>query len=143
MARWTIEQLQAAATKNPIRYAAAYQSCIQDVRKDNQSVKKYSKYRNVKTNVDNQTFDSKKEANRYSDLNLLASAGIITDLQCQVRFPLNVGDNQICVYTADFVYVQKGVEVVEDVKSPATKTRVYLLKKRLMKAIHGIDILET
>jgi hypothetical protein len=32
--------------------------------------------------------------------------------------------------------------VVEDVKSKPTMTRDYLLKKRLMKALHGITIVE-
>ena len=38
---------------------------------------KPSKYRNVKTVVDNLTFDSQKEANRYVELKLLQAAGEI------------------------------------------------------------------
>lgn len=32
--------------------------------------------------------------------------------------------------------------VVEDVKSPATRTRTYLDKRKLMREIHGIEVKE-
>ena len=44
---------------------------------------------------------------------------------------------------ADFVYVQNGQVVIEDVKSEATKKLpVYRLKIHLMKHIHGLDVNE-
>ena len=39
-----------------------------------------SKYNSKKTVVDGQTFDSKKEANRYQELVLLEKAGVIKNL---------------------------------------------------------------
>ena len=107
---------------------------------------KKSKYRNVRTTVDGIVFDSKKEAARYSELKLLEGAGIITNLQLQVKFIL-----QNTTYIADFVYYiantslgGKGWEyVVEDVKSAITKKNpLYRLKKKMMLSMHGIEIKE-
>ena len=44
-------------------------------------------------------------------------------------------------YVADFVYVEGGREVVEDVKG--YRTAEYKRKRRLMKKIYGVDIRET
>ena len=38
--------------------------------------------------------------------------------------------------------VATSILMVEDVKSPATKTAVYRLKKKLVKALYGIEIIE-
>jgi hypothetical protein len=38
--------------------------------------------------------------------------------------------------------VATGEQVTEDVKSKATKTAVYQLKKKLVKALYGVDIVE-
>ena len=43
-------------------------------------------------------------------------------------------------YIADFVYEENGVEVVVDAKG--YKTEVYKLKKKMMRALLGIDIKE-
>lgn len=104
-----------------------------------------SKYRNVKTTVDGIVFDSKQEAEGYSLLRLLARAGKVRDLQTKVpacKFPLVVNNQLICHYVADFVYydVDRQTKVVADTKG--YRTREYLLKKKLMKAIHGITIEE-
>ena len=98
---------------------------------------KPSKYKNVKTNG----FDSKKEAARYQDLVLLEKAGQIASLKTQVKFALVVYSYPICNYISDFVYWEKGDEVVEDCKG--IRTPVYRIKKKLMKAIYGIEIKET
>ncbi|MBN1114444.1 MAG: DUF1064 domain-containing protein, partial [Oligoflexia bacterium] len=47
-----------------------------------------NKYKNVKTTVDGITFDSKKEADRYSELKLLERAGKIKDLILQPKFEI-------------------------------------------------------
>lgn len=101
-----------------------------------------SKYGNTPTKVGPITFHSKKEAKRYGDLILLQRAGVITDLKLQVKFPLIVSETLITTYIADFTYFDaKGEKVVEDVKGYATE--VYNLKRKLMKAIHNITIMET
>ncbi len=49
-----------------------------------------------------------------------------------------------CMYVADFVYVdcETGEQVVEDVKSPATRTKEYVIKRKLMLWKYGIKINE-
>lgn len=97
-----------------------------------------SKYQNRKTELDGVTYDSKKEARRAAELNLMLKNGEIITLARQVRFRLTKGIE----YVADFVYTTKdGEQIIEDVKG--MKTDVYKLKKKLMKELRGIEILET
>lgn len=118
--------------------------------------KQKSKYGSVKTTTaDGAEHDSKKEANRWLELNLLQRAGEIRDLQRQVPFELvpamyeGEGKNRRCVersvkYVADFVYTTKdGRRVVEDTKSPATrKNKDYIIKRKLMLWLRGIKVEE-
>ena len=46
-------------------------------------------------------------------------------------------------YRGDFEYMENGVRIIEDVKSEATRTPVYKIKKALMKMFYDIDIRET
>lgn len=114
-------------------------------------MKKKSKslYGNVKTVlVNGEKYDSKKEAERGQFLNMLEKKGVITELKKQVKFAwtvtLSANDNIIqkkAWYVADFTYKRDGVDIVEDVKG--YKTKVYLAKKKIMKQLYNIDILET
>lgn len=122
-----------------------------------------SKYGNKKiTTPDGQTFDSKKEKERYDTLRLLEKNGQIWNLQRQVKYILLPSvKEQVPVqlktkvsykektlfketaYYADFVYMENGEEVVEDVKaSDFFQDPVYKLKKKLMYMIHHIKIKE-
>jgi hypothetical protein len=101
-----------------------------------------SKYRSRITIVDGHKFASKAEARRYCELVTLQRAGLISDLKLQPKFPLMVNGQCLGHYIADFSYVQKCTPIIEDVKSPATSTAVYRLKRKLVKAIHGLDITE-
>jgi len=103
-----------------------------------------NKYRAKKTVVDGITFDSKAEARRYGELKLLVKSNQICHLELQPRYDIIVQGHKICFYKADFRY-QIGMEdggdvVVEDVKGMLTP--VYRLKKKLVKACHGVDIVE-
>lgn len=100
-----------------------------------------NKYRNKKVEIDGIVFDSKKEAKRYGDLKLLERAGQIRDLTLQVRMPLEVNGQKVCTYISDFRYQDRGQTVYEDCKG--IRTPVYLLKRKLVKAILGVEILET
>ena len=103
---------------------------------------KAPKYLNRKTTVDGITFDSAKEARRYGELKLLERAGQITGLEIQPSFRLVVNNCLICTYRADFTYQDAAkARIVEDCKGYATP--VYKLKKKLMLAVHGVQILET
>lgn len=111
-----------------------------------------NKYHNQATVLDGLKFDSKKEAKRWAELKLMERAGEITDLFRQ--FPITLLRSQRDAkgkvierpikYVADFVYTDKatGKMVVEDVKSPATRTDVYKIKKKLMLYFYGIRIKE-
>ena len=102
---------------------------------------KTHKYGAQKTTIDGQTFDSKGEADRFQVLKLLERAGQIKGLVRNPVFEIIINDVRICKYVADFEYVENGRRVVEDFKG--MRTRAYGLKKKLVKAIHGIEILET
>lgn len=46
-------------------------------------------------------------------------------------------------YVADFVYMENGKQVVEDVKSDITRANpVYKIKKKMLMYVHGIEITE-
>ncbi len=100
-----------------------------------------SKYGAKKTVVDGITFDSQAEATRYSVLKVIQAAGLIADLRLQVSYQITVNGKKVCRYVADFVYIENGKEVVEDVKG--MKTPVYNLKKKLMEAVFGVVIFES
>jgi hypothetical protein len=105
---------------------------------------KRSKYGNVKVTINGITFDSGKEADRYLVLKAKEAAGEISHLELQPKFKLLINGSALkyesgrqAVYIADFAYFDPsaGKRIVEDVKSPATKTPVYKLKKALVEAI--------
>lgn len=105
---------------------------------------KGNKFHNVKTIIDGITFDSLKEGRRYQELKILQRSGAICEMEIQKRFELNVNAQKICDYVCDFFYFDKEKEewIVEDVKSSATRTPVYRIKKKLMAACLGIEIKE-
>lgn len=101
---------------------------------------KKGKFNNIQTFYDGKKFDSKKECERYKEL----KAQKVGSLECQVKFPIQINGVKICSYIADFTYIdERGEKIVEDVKSEMTrKLPVYRLKKKLMKAVYGIEIKE-
>ena len=108
---------------------------------------KQPKYRNIVCEVDGIEFDSKKEGRRYLQRRNLERSGAITELQAhksELEYPLDVCNVKIGVYTADFRYRERrtGQIVIEDCKSPATRTQVYQLRKKLLFALYGIEIKE-
>ena len=105
--------------------------------------KKSSKFGAKKTIVDGITFDSKWESERYGQLKAMERGGIVTDLELQVKYDIVIKDIKICKYIADFVYKEESPdgkikEIVEDAKG--FETPEFKLKKKLMKAVHNIDI---
>lgn len=116
---------------------------------------KPSKYRNKRVQTPHGVFSSVREWRRYGELLLMEKAGAISLLERQHRFPIEINGVKICTYVSDFDYKDKdGWLVVEDVK-PNFKTeasrkryqatapyRMFLLKKRLMLALNGIDVKE-
>ena len=136
-----------------------------------QNTDRAAKYRNTPTERVTASgavlrFDSQKEARRYDHLILRQQAGEIRDLRLQVDFTLQEAYTdqegrriRAIRYRADFTYYRPPedgshaaywadragvpwVLVVEDVKSRPTRTREYLIKRKLMKERRGIDITE-
>lgn len=121
-----------------------------------------SKYGNKKVQgVDGRVYDSVKEMRRSVYLQALEKAGLITDLQYQVKYvlipekrePDTIGKRggvkkgklieKECAYYADFVYFDAatGNLIVEDTKG--MRTEAYKIKRKLMLHVYGIRILET
>lgn len=105
--------------------------------------KKRNKMGNIPTTVDGIRFASRKEARRYGELLVMQRAGVISGLKTHTSYELVVGGVSVGSYSDDFSYIENGLPVTEDTKSLASRTEAYQLRKRLMKAIHGIDIKET
>ena len=100
-----------------------------------------NKYRNEPEEIDGIKFASKKEAKRYGELGNLVTHKFITNLELQPRYPIVINGVKVTTYVADFRYLDwNGNTVVEDTKG--YKTDVYKLKKKLMFAVHGIEITE-
>ena len=89
-----------------------------------------NKYNAIKQTYKGETFDSKKELNRFMELEILLRAKEISDLELHPKFDLMVNGVKIGRYTADFRYKKGSDIIVEDVKSRATKTRDYMLRKK-------------
>lgn len=124
-----------------------------------------NKYGNKVLNVDGQKYDSKKEYYYWLFLQDRQKKGEITNLRRQVAFEIIPEVTEEYVkhfvrkpdevrtkvvqpavhYMADFVYTdtKTGQEEVVDVKSEATrKDKVYILKKKMMRAFKHIVIVE-
>ena len=139
------------------RLGPAAQKQVLDKLAGAQKQKKRSKYGNRKVVRDGIKFDSEREAARFAELKVLRAMGKIRDLRLQANFTLVEGYTTIdgkrikpMVYRADFVYERATepdrngtvywLREVEDAKG--TKTKDYLLKKKLMQNKFGITIRE-
>lgn len=121
-----------------------------------------SKYNARKITYNGLTFDSKKEYQRYIELENMERKGEISDLKTQVKYILipaqrepstfNSRGKEVkgkvlereCSYIADFEYVKDGKKVVEDVKGfkRGQAYALYSIKRKLMLFIHGISVKE-
>lgn len=97
-------------------------------------------------------FDSRDEIMRYIELCDMQSKGLISNLRRQYSFELIPRQSKMVVkhlktkdkmvekflenpaiYTCDFMYLENGVYVAEDVKSTFTRTeKDYVLRRKLM-----------
>lgn len=101
-----------------------------------------SKYNAKPTVIDGIRFASKHEATRYQELKIMQRCGEVSSLELQPKFPIRVNDVLVCTYFADFRYINaENREIVEDAKG--FRTDVFKLKKKLVKACYGIDIVES
>tara|TARA_Y100000310_G_scaffold185589_1_gene185688 strand:+ start:512 stop:823 length:312 start_codon:yes stop_codon:yes gene_type:complete len=102
-----------------------------------------TKYHATPTTVDGHRFASKREAKRYGELKLMVRTNEIEGLRLQPPYEIKINGMKVCKYIADFTYTDRttGEAIVEDVKG--VRTPLYNLKRKLMKAVHGIEVLET
>ena len=106
-----------------------------------------TKYKSRKVTTPDGTFDSKLEAAHWQALKTRQHLGEITGLTRQVAYLLaepvviNGRKRPAMKYIADFVFRDStGKTVVADAKGVITEG--YRIKRHLLKAVHGIDILE-
>lgn len=103
---------------------------------------KHPKYHNIKVILDGHKFDSKLEAQRYTELKLMLKQGLISNLELQKPYELipsfkkNNKTFKKASYIADFVYYDNelGKVIVEDTKG--FKTDLYTLKKKMFEYLY-------
>lgn len=99
-----------------------------------------TKYRAKPTTINGTRYASQKEAAYCEQLKLLERSGNIRNLELQPKFPLIVDGIKVATYIADAAFFENNARVIVDVKSKPTKTPVYRLKIKLLKALYpGID----
>ena len=109
-----------------------------------------NKYGAKRITLSGKKHDSLAESRRFSELSRQQRLGFITDLKRQVPFELIPAQRdedgklleRAVTYKADFTYYKDGKLVVEDVKSVATKTDSYIIKRKLMLYVHKIKLVE-
>lgn len=102
-----------------------------------------TKYNNSSQVVDGYRFDSKRELMQYLALKMQQERGEISELRVHPAWRLMVNNVLIADYVADFSHLdsEKFLRVI-DVKSKATRTPAYQIKRRLMQALHYITVIE-
>lgn len=102
--------------------------------------KKKNKFNARKVLVDDIKFDSQGEAFRYKQLLEKQEKGEISELKRQVKYSIDINDMHICNYIADFEYLDHatGGYITEDYKGMDTPNS--RLKRKLVLAIHGVDV---
>jgi len=108
-----------------------------------------NKFKAVRMETGGETYDSTKEGLYAQQLNLqkLLPPGHpdrVIKFETQIRYDFYINDVLICWYRLDFkVYYENRIECV-DVKGykEGTAYRTFCIKKNLMLAIYGIEIIE-
>ncbi len=104
-----------------------------------------SKFNAIAVVSEGYRFDSLKEERRFFELRCLEKAGQIENLQVHPIYWITRDGELLARYTGDFRYVDRrtGAWVIEDVKGgKATRTRDYVLRKKLVEQQYGIEIRE-
>lgn len=95
------------------------------------------KYKSIITTIDDIKFSSKKEASRYSHLNLMKKNGDVLFFLRQVPFHLPGNTKYVCDFQ---VFWSNGEITFEDVKG--YKTQLYNTKKKMVESLYPIKIKE-
>jgi hypothetical protein len=114
--------------------------------RDNPKQRKQQKYSNKVTETPDGRFDSEAEYRHWCHLKTRLRLGEIRDLERQVVFELAPAviiqgrKRPPLRYIADMTYIEDGKRIVADVKGAITPE--YRIKRHLLIAVHGIEILE-
>lgn len=101
------------------------------------SFKPRSKYGSVKTIWRDEVYDSIKERNYAMWLESEKQAGRVLWWRRQVPIQITVNEIDICKLLVDFlVGYPDGTQQYREIKSEATKTPIYRLKLKLLRATH-------
>ena len=110
---------------------------------------KYKVAPKAKRTLRGKTYASKKEKEYAQKLYWLMSASspkeLVLKFEEQVRYDLQVNEVHICQYVLDFkVWYEDGRIEHVDVKGykKGIAYRMFCMKRDMMKAIHGIEIIE-
>lgn len=112
-----------------------------DMRKrpEHTAMERRQKYNAQPTEVDDLRFDSKVEARRYQQLQIMERAGEISELSIKPLYILQPSftdafgkTHRAITYTADFAYMRNGQAVTEDVKGgKATQDAAFSIRWKL------------
>lgn len=108
--------------------------------KAQQQAPKKRKYRNVPVTVDGLRFDSKREAAYYGELKIREKAGEVSALALQPSFELLNDGGKKTRYVADFAFWDHVADRFRIVDVKGFETRIFQMKKRMMKVLKGIDV---
>lgn len=102
--------------------------------------KRKNKYNNLLTEYNGVKYHSRLEAKYAALLDIRQKAKEVENIKRQERFPLEVNGEKIGTYVADFSFFDKVKKVNRVVDIKGVETDLFKIKKKLMKAVHGIDV---
>lgn len=113
--------------------------------KDHASRAKPSKFGNIKTDYEGDSYDSRSEARYAKQLDTLKNAKNdaqrVVKWERQIKYPFELNGVNMGHYRLDFL-VEYADGRIEHVDVKGVRTPVYSLKKKMMLAFHGIKIIE-
>lgn len=149
--KFTEADLAGMTAKPSKRQPFAFAASVFHREKPEPAPAKKPKYGNQAQEVGGEKYRSKRELTRHRELLMLQAAGKIENLRREVPFVLVPTQRKLdgkaergVVYMADFVYDHFPLGFrqlcVEDAKG--VRTKEYVIKRKLMLAKHGIEIVE-
>lgn len=99
-----------------------------------------TKYKAQPVVIDGIRFASKLEGRYYTNLKLLQRAGEVTNVELQKPFALTVNGHLIGTYRCDFAFWDMKEKRERIIDCKGIETREFRRTKKLVKAIHGVDI---
>lgn len=94
------------------------------------------KWKNKPTIYDGIRFASIGEKDCYRDLRLIEKARQISNLRLQPRYKLVVNGELICIYVADFEFLEIKTNGIVAIEFKGYETEVYKLKAKLFKVLY-------